>query len=127
MIFRRSSTSTSTGMPLIRFCSVAPAGEAWMARSKYRRGRQCGKTSIFTRASRVGAEQLLLDRIHLRRPHLALLVEAHRARVVGNGRLVVHGTLAGPLLEERVDGRQLVGVLPDGLQRRLHHRVGHAL
>src|SRR6185436_20067614 len=103
MIFRRSSTSTSTGMPLIRFCSVAPAGEAWMARSKYRRGRQCGKTSIFTRASGIGAEQLLLDRVHLRRPHLAFLVEAHRPGVIGNGHFGLHRALACPLLEERMD------------------------
>ena len=47
MILRRSSTSTSTGIPDIRFWSAMPGGATCSIRSKYRRGMTWGKMSIF--------------------------------------------------------------------------------
>src|SRR5712691_11728421 len=138
MIRSRSSTSTRTGIPVIRFCSVAPAGERWIARSKYRRGRQWGKISILiivasaaSPARVVGGpqekvvaplprlwsaslvHQPLLRTLHFGRPQLALLVEAHGARVIGNRHVGIDGALARPFGEQRMDRDQLVGVLPD--------------
>src|SRR5439155_10146655 len=46
MILKRSSTSTSTGMPLMRFWSVSPRGAIASIRSKNLRGMMWGKTSI---------------------------------------------------------------------------------
>src|SRR5512144_2446369 len=44
---KRSSTSTRAGMPAMRFCSASPGGATSSIRSKYLRGRICGKISIF--------------------------------------------------------------------------------
>src|SRR5712691_7496861 len=40
------------GNPDMRFCNAGPGGATASRRSKYFRGRMCGKTSIFTAASR---------------------------------------------------------------------------
>src|SRR6266480_815142 len=45
MMRRRCSTSTRTGMPLIRFCRAMPGGATWIIRSKYRRGMMSGRVT----------------------------------------------------------------------------------
>src|SRR5712691_1833341 len=50
---KRRSRSTSTGIPDMRFCSASPGGATASRRSKYFRGRMCGKTSIFTVGSAI--------------------------------------------------------------------------
>src|SRR5713226_8402080 len=123
IMVKRRSRSTSTGIPDMRFFDASPGGATASRRSRYFRGRMCGKTSIFMAASRPSPRGARLPgegpcpvpavAVH------GIVPEELPARRLGDrgpAQDDLH-RLGGPALRMRVVGREHQGVLAEGLQR----------
>src|SRR4029450_8935232 len=56
-----------------------------------------------------------------------LFIERNRPRVIGNGHVWVHRSLTRPFIEGGVKRRQLLYIVPDGLENGQHDGVGYGL
>src|SRR6185369_12093708 len=75
----------------------------------------------------VDREEFFLRLVHLRVPHAFLFVELNGGRMVWQRDIGAGRALPRPVLEVRVERRELGDVVPDRFQRPLHDRVGQPL
>ena len=72
------------------------------------------------RPLRIKTGQLSLHFVHNRRPNAALFIKLNGSRVVGNRHIHVHRSLPRPVFEARMERQQLVDIIPNVLEDRLH-------